>query len=131
MAIHVCLAILLDVRAMRQFIRRWPGDAKGTQSAKGVISNSDAIADLLELIEHFLNRLDIYTEIHTTPAMNELVVKILADIITILALVTGKLKQRRSSESLLANVLLYSARRSQIRKEIFQREGHRGGATED
>jgi hypothetical protein len=96
-----------------------------------VISNSDAIIDLLELIEHFLNRLYIYTEIHTTLAMNELVVKILVEIISILALATRELKQRRSSESLLANVLLYSAPRSQIPKEIFQREGHRGGATED
>ena len=95
-----------------------------------MISNSDAIVDLLELIEHFLNRLNIYTEISITPAMSELVVKILVEIISVLALVTREVKQRRSSESLPADVLLYSAPCSQIRKEVLQREGHRGGATE-
>ena len=31
------------------------------QSANGILSNCDALVDLLESIEHFLNRLDIYT----------------------------------------------------------------------
>jgi hypothetical protein len=44
--------------------------------------------------------------------MDEIVVKILVELISTLALVTEELKQRRSSESVLANVLLYSEKRS-------------------
>jgi len=60
-AIQACLAIFLDVRTVLQFICRWPSDTHVIQSAKGIISNCDALVDLLESIEHFLNRLDIYT----------------------------------------------------------------------
>ena len=96
------------------------------QSAKGKISKCDALVDLLESIEHFLNRLNIYTRIPPTPAMDEIVVKILVELISMLALVTEELRQRRSSESVLADVLRCSATHSQICEEIFQGEGHRG-----
>ena len=69
------------------------------QSANGIISNCDALVDLLESIEHFLNRLNIYTQIPPTPAVDEIVVKILVELISTLALVTEELKQQRSSES--------------------------------
>jgi len=111
-AIQTCLAILLDVRAVLQLICRWSGDVHVIQSAKGIISNCDALVNLLESIEHFLNRLNIYTRIPPTPAIDEIVVKILVELISTLALVTEELKQRRSSESVLADVLLCSASRS-------------------
>jgi len=106
----------------------WPGDVHVNQSAKGITSNCDALVDLLESIEHILNQLNIYTRIPPTSAMNEIVVKILVELISTLALVTEELKQRRSSESLLADVRLCSAPCSQICKDIFQGEGHRGCA---
>ena len=129
-AILSCLAILLDVRTIFQTICRWPGDVRVIQLAKGIIFNCDALADLLESIEHVLNRLDIYTQIPPTPTMDEIVVKILVELIPTLAMVTTGLKQRRSSESVLAGVLLCSAPRSQIRKQIFEGEEHRGSAGE-
>ena len=76
------------------------------QAAKGRITNCDALIDLLESIEHFVNRLYIYTRIPPTPVMDEIVIKILLELISPLALVTEQLKQRRSSESALADVLL-------------------------
>jgi hypothetical protein len=82
------------------------------QSAKGIISNCDALVDLLESIEHFLNRLNIYTLTPPTPAMDEMMVRILVELISTLALVTEELKQRRSSESDLDDVLLCSSPRS-------------------
>jgi hypothetical protein len=74
------------------------------QAAKGIISDFDALIDLFESIEHFLNRLDIYTRIPPTPAMDEIVVKILVELISTLGLVTEELKHRRSSESVLTDV---------------------------
>ena len=76
------------------------------QAAKGRITNCDALIDLLESIEHFVNRLYIYTRIPPTPVMDEIVIKILLELISTLALVTEQLKQRRSSESALADVFL-------------------------
>jgi hypothetical protein len=67
------------------------------QAANGIIPNCDALIDLLESIEHFLNRLDIYTRIPPTPAMDEIMVKILVELISTLGQVTEELKQRRSS----------------------------------
>ena len=129
-AILACLAILLDVRAIFRTMCRCPGDVRVIQSAKGIISNCDALVDFLESVEHVLNRLDIYTRIPPTPTMDEIVLKILVELISTLAMVTTGLKQRRSSESVHADVLLCSAPRSQIRKEIFQGEEHRGSPGE-
>ena len=59
----------------------------------------DALVDLLESIEHFLNRLDIYTKISPTVAMTEVVIKILVELLSALALVTKQIKQGKTSES--------------------------------
>ena len=59
----------------------------------------DALVDLLESIEHFIMRLEIYTNIPQTPALDEMVVKILVELLSTLALVTKELKQGRTSKS--------------------------------
>ena len=80
-------------------------DIRVNQAAKGITFAYDALVDLLETIEHFLCRLDIYTRIPTTLAMDEIVVKIMVELISTLALATRELKQGRSSESVFAGVL--------------------------
>ena len=57
-----------------------------------------ALVDLLESIEHFLNRLDIYTKIPPTVALTEVVVKILVELLSALALVTKQIKEGKPSE---------------------------------
>jgi hypothetical protein len=69
------------------------------QAVKGVTDSYDALVNLLELIEHFLNRLDIYTKIPPTVAMTEMVVKILVELLSALALVTKQINQGKPSES--------------------------------
>ena len=69
-----------------------------SQAFKGVNADFDALADFLESIELFLKRLDIYTKVPPTPAMNEIVVKIMVEILSTLALVTKQIKQGRPSE---------------------------------
>ena len=75
------------------------------QAASGVADSYDALVDLLESIQHFLNRLDIYTRIPATATMDEIVVKIIVEVLTTLALATKELKQGRSSESSLVCIL--------------------------
>ncbi|KAH9995407.1 hypothetical protein BJV74DRAFT_332766 [Russula compacta] len=75
-AIHTGLAILLA-------------------AAKGVSSSYDALVELFESIEHFLNRLDIYTKIPPTVAMTEIMVKIMVELLSTLALATKQVQQGR------------------------------------
>jgi len=75
------------------------------QAAKGVDASYSALVDLLESIEHFLKRLSIYTNISPTPAMDEIVVKIMVELLSTLALATKEVKQGRSSESAFSYVM--------------------------
>jgi hypothetical protein len=65
----------------------------------------DALVDLLESIEHFLNRLDIYTRIPLRAPMTDMVIKILVELLSTLALATKQIKQGISSESFLGDIL--------------------------
>jgi hypothetical protein len=74
-----------------------------------VISSCRVLADLLESIERFVDRLKAYTEISPTPSITKIMVGLIVELISTLALVTRKLNQRRSREFLLMDVLPYSA----------------------
>ena len=73
------------------------------QAVKGSIDSYDALVDLLELIEHFLNRLDIYTKVPPTVGMTEMVVKIIVGLLSTLALATKQIQEGKPSESVLMN----------------------------
>ena len=92
------------------------------QAFKGVSSDLDALVDLLESIEHFLKRLDIYTKVPPTPAMTEIVVKIMVELLSTLAIATKQIRQGRPSESVFAGVLPDSMQSREICKEAFRRE---------
>ena len=62
----------------------------------------DALVDIFECIENFLRRLSIYTKIPPTPAMTDMVIKIMVELITVLALATKQMKQGRFSTSSVA-----------------------------
>jgi hypothetical protein len=102
-------------------------DVRVNQAAKGANFNHSTLVNLLESTEHFLKRVEIYKKITPTPATDESMFKILVDLLSTLALATKEFKLGRSSESVVANVLLYSAQCSQISKE---RTEHRGSPTE-
>ncbi|KAN0116575.1 hypothetical protein V8E52_005719 [Russula decolorans] len=62
-------------------------------AVKGVLDDYDTLADLLESVERFLNRLDIYTKIPPTVSMTEIIIKILVELLSILVLATKQLQQ--------------------------------------
>jgi hypothetical protein len=68
---------------------------------KGVIDSYDALIDLFESIENFLSRLNIYTRIPPTAALTEIVVKILVELLSTLALATRQIQQGKPSESVI------------------------------
>jgi hypothetical protein len=122
--IQAALAILRAVCVSLWVVHRYPNDLRVNQAANGKRSNYDGLVNLLDSIEHFLKRLDIYTQLPSTTAMDEIVVSIMAELLSTLALATKDLSQGRPSKFSLTNVLLYSVKHSQIRS---RRQGRRGG----
>ena len=56
-------------------------------------------------MEHFLSRLEIYTKITPTVAMTEMLVKILVELLSMLALATKEVRQGKASEFVFTVVL--------------------------
>ena len=84
-------------------------------------TNYDAIAELLESIEQLLKPLAIYTQIPPTPAIDKMAAKIMAEMLSTLALMTKEISQGRSSEFGLAYMLPFSRRHREIDKEDLPR----------
>ncbi|KAH9172036.1 hypothetical protein EDB89DRAFT_2243101, partial [Lactarius sanguifluus] len=64
-------------------------------AASDVSSSYDALVDLFECLGNFLKRLQIYSGISLTPLMTEIVVKIMAELLSVLALATTQIQQGR------------------------------------
>ena len=106
-------------------------DIRVYQAAKRVDSSNDILVELLESIENFLKRLAIYTQIPPTAASDEMVVKIMMELLSTIALATKGFEKERSSESFVTGVLLrYSMDHSEVDKKPFWREGRRSSTAE-
>jgi hypothetical protein len=71
------------------------------QAACGVSKSYDALVDLFECVGNFLQRLQIYTEIPLTPTMTNIIVKILVEVLSVLALAMKQIKQGRCCKSII------------------------------
>ena len=67
------------------------------QAASGVSSSYDALVDLFDCVGNFLKRLRIYTN-QLTPSMMEISVKIMVELLSVLALATKQIKLGRFSK---------------------------------
>ena len=67
------------------------------QAVKDVIASYETLVNLFERIQFFLQRLNRYTVIPLTPEMTLLLGKIMAQVLTVLALSTKEMKERRIS----------------------------------
>ena len=65
---------------------------------KDVIASYEVLVSLFERIHFFLQRLDHYTAVPLTPEMTSLLGKIMAQVLSVLALSTKAMKERRISE---------------------------------
>jgi hypothetical protein len=90
-----------------------------------VRASYDALVDLFECIESFLRRLGIYTEMPLPPAMTEMVIKIMVELLSVLALATKQINQGRFSMSFLDYNYLWLICGRKIRKKFFGRKRHR------
>ena len=69
-----------------------------SQAAKDVRTSEDSLADVFETIENFFRRLETYTEVQQTAEMIDVIMKILVEVLCILAIATKGIKQGRTSE---------------------------------
>ncbi|KAH9177260.1 hypothetical protein EDB89DRAFT_2240059, partial [Lactarius sanguifluus] len=65
-------------------------------AAKDVQSSHDALVDLFERIQFFLKRLGVHTQISPTTDMIEILVKITAEVLSILSIATKEMQQSRT-----------------------------------
>jgi len=73
------------------------------QAAIGVSSSYDALLDLFECVANFLKRLHIYTEKITLSAtMSDIIVQIMVEVLSVLALATKQIKEGRFSKRPIA-----------------------------
>src|SRR5579863_8107840 len=80
-----------------------PSDIRGSKVPKSVKESYDALVEIFECIEGFVRRLMICTNIeHPIPAMTEVVIKIMAQLISVFALATKQMEQGKLSKSLLS-----------------------------
>ncbi|KAI9429007.1 hypothetical protein H4582DRAFT_2135172 [Lactarius indigo] len=64
-------------------------------AASGVSSSYDALVELFECLANFLKRLRIYTDLPLTTSMTEIGVKMMVELLSVLALATKQIKQGR------------------------------------
>ena len=81
-----------------------PCDMQAHQAVKDVCTNYDPLVEFLEWIEQSISHLSIYTTIPTTGPMAEIIVKIMAELLNTLALVTKQINQNRPSKCVLAHM---------------------------
>ena len=72
-----------------------------SQTAKDARASQDALIDVFQRIEMFFRRLEIYTEVSLTMEMTDIVIQIMAEVLSILGTATKEIKKSRVSKYLL------------------------------
>jgi hypothetical protein len=69
-----------------------------SQAAKDASGSQDKLFELFNRIERFFRRLEIYTGITPTTAMTDIIIEIMVEVLTILAIATKEVKRGQLSE---------------------------------
>ena len=63
-----------------------------------VRASQDTLVDILERMETFFQRLEIYTRVSPPPEMTDIMLRIMVEVISILGMATKEMKQGRMSK---------------------------------
>lgn len=85
------------------YVQKQICDISTYQTAKGVTTSYDALEHLFGCLGSFLNRVRIYANTPLTPSMTDIIVKIMAELLSVLALSTTQIKQGRLSKSFVGH----------------------------
>ena len=102
------------------------------QAAKAVSDSQDALVDLFERIESVFRRLETYIDVPLTAGMKDVIVKVMAEVLGILAIATKEIKQSNASELIPGDRswLLGLSSLSSVFEEDCRESGYRGCANE-
>ncbi len=75
-----------------------------SQAVKDARASQDTVIDIFERIEMFLRRLEIYTGVPPTSEMTDILVRIMAEVLSILGIAMKEVKQGRMSKYSLIQV---------------------------
>ena len=67
------------------------------QAVKDIRKSHEMLIDIFERIESFFRRLEIYTQVPSTPEMLDTIIQVMAEVLTILGIATEEIKQGRIS----------------------------------
>ncbi len=102
-AILVGIYVLLTVRIPHLYLSNFFCDTSIYQTAKGVTASYDSLEYLFGCVGSFLKRVHIYANTPLTPSMTDIIIKIMAELLSVLALSTTQIKQGRLSKSLVVH----------------------------
>jgi hypothetical protein len=96
------------------------------QAAKDVSTSREVLTDLFDRIGNFLLRLEIYTGVRPTAAMTDIIVQIMVEVLTILAVATKEVERGRLSE-LNQSYIYHFFPHTLFRKVLQEAHGGHGG----
>ena len=70
----------------------------GSQAAKDVRASHETLLDICGRIEMFFRRLEMYTEVPLTGEVTDMIIEIMAEVLSILGIATKEIRQGRTSE---------------------------------
>ena len=105
-AIFTGIAVLLAVCSLFQLQSADLRDIYVPQAVKDISASYDTLVVMFASFENFLSRLSIYIGVSPTPALTNVLVKIIVELLSTLALVTKEIKQGRFSEFALVCMML-------------------------
>ena len=116
-AVFAGIGFLLTVRSsVCIFVDSFNTDV--LKAAKDIESSHDVLVDLFERIQFFLKRLGVHTRISQTQEMAEILVKIMAEVLSILTIATKEVQQSRTSKFYLKYILAYPTALKYKQKDI-------------
>jgi len=69
-----------------------------SKATKAVSASQDALTNVFERIENFFRRLETYVQVPPTAGMTDMIVKIMIEVLSILAIATREISQGRASK---------------------------------
>ena len=73
-------------------------DTYDFQAAKDVRASHETLLDIFERVEMFFRRLEMYTEVPLTTEMMDVIIEIMAEVISVLGIATKEVRQSQTSE---------------------------------
>ena len=70
----------------------------GSQAAKDVRASHEKLLDIFGRVEMFFRRLEMYTEVPLATEMTEVIIEIMAEVLSVVGIATKEIKQGRTSE---------------------------------